>query len=248
MKYIFSLLLSVIMVLSSFTTAFASEDVTFTLESAQCKINRLFTIEMVAKSKKPLCAATFEFIYDSKMFEYRNIKVSDDESKISANDKNGCVTAVYLNTYGKDISDNTAIFTITFKAVKDGVGYIDFNVKECVDSNIEWLSIGNCTSAQIDVESTKDSLSNYSKTESTKTDKSESSTGKSKRKKATEPTTTPATIDEYGSLNDAESSNKLYLLIGFMFGCGLLIIILILYGIFQKYCNKNKDNNNKSSA
>ncbi len=245
MKYIFSFFLSVILVLSSFTTAFASENITFTLQSAQCKINRLFTIEMVAKSDKPLCAATFEFIYDSKMFEYRKIKVSDDESKISANEKNGCVTAVYLNTYGKDISDNTVIFSITFKAIKDGVGYIDFNVKECVDSNVEWFSIGNCTSAEINVESTKDSLSNSIKTENSKTDKSEPSTGKSNRKKSTEPTTTPATIDEYGSLNDAESSNKMYLLIGFMFGCGLLIIILIIYGIFKKYCNKN---NNKSSA
>ena len=240
MKYLFSFVLSILIVVSSATSAFSSENITFKLQNTECKTNRLFTVDMIAKCDKPLSAATFEFIYNTEMFEYRSIKVKDDESQISANCKNGSVKAVFLNTYGQNIDSDTAIFSITFKAIKAGTGYIDFNVEECVNSDIEWLDIGKCTSSTITITPSKSNISDSSSKNKTKKDKTNSDKDKSKSERVTEPiTTSSATIDEYGPINNSiENSNQLLLLIGFMFGCGLIIFIVFIIMILKKIAAK----------
>jgi hypothetical protein len=242
MKYFISFILSIIILTSSITSAFAAEDITFKLQDTQCKNNRLFTVNMIAKSEKPLSAATFEFVYDKEMFEYRSIKASDNESQVSANCKNGSIKAVFLNTYGQNIENDTVILSITFKAINEGTGYIDFNVKECVDSDVEWLDIGKCTSSKITVTPSKSNkISNSSSKNTTKKNKSDSKKDISKSERVTEPVTTiPSTIYEYGPLNDdIENSNKLLLGIGFMFGCGLIILIILIIMILKKIVAKN---------
>ena len=242
MKHLISFMFSIAILISSVTTTFASEDISFALQNTQCKVNRLFTVEMIAKSNKPLCAATFEFIYDTEMFEYRSIKVKDDKSQISANCKNSIVKAVFLNTYGLNINSDTAIFSITFKAIKEGTGYIDFNVEECVNSDVKWFEIGKCTSSTVTVTPSKSNdISNSSSKNKSNKDETNSEKDKSKSKRTTVPvTTTSSTIDEYGLLNnDIENSNKLLLLIGFMFGCGLIILIILIIMILKKIVAKN---------
>ena len=242
MKYIISFMLSAVILIFSVTSVIASENITFNLQNTQCKVDRLFTVNMIAKCDKPLCAATFEFIYDTEMFEYRSIKVNNNESQISANCKNNSVKVVFLNTYGQNIESDTVIFSVTFKAINVGTGYIDFNVEECVNNDVEWLTVGKCTSSTITVSPSKsqDISNSYSKSKSKK-DKSDSKKDKSKSERVTEPvTTSESTIDEFGALNnDIENSNKLLLLIGFMFGCGLIILIVLIIMILKKIVAKN---------
>lgn len=151
MKKLLSFLIIIILIFSSFVSVFAADAVSFDITDCESEKNRLFTIDVVAECNTKLSACTFEFTYDKNMIEFRSAKATDEESRITTNEKSNCLKAVYLNANGKSIKNGEAIFTLTFKAVNSGVGYIDFNVSDCVDSNVEFLDIGNCTSSKVTI-------------------------------------------------------------------------------------------------
>lgn len=124
----FFILIITVVLLSygSLITAYSANKVDFVLSDYNCDNNRLFTISMTADSDKKLCAASFEFTYDKSMFEFRSAKVSDKTSKIAYNELSDKVKLVLLNADGINIINGESIFTLTFKAVKSGTGYIDF--------------------------------------------------------------------------------------------------------------------------
>lgn len=240
----FILIITVVLLsCSSLITAYSANKVDFVLSDYVCDNNRLFTISMTADSDKKLCAASFEFTYDKSMFEFRSAKVSDKTSKIAYNELSDKVKLVFLNADGININNGESIFTLTFKAVKSGTGYIDFFVSDCVDSDINSIDAGKCTSAKITVNSKSEKSGLDKSNSSDKSEKSESSGSKSERKK-TEETTSVSTYDEIGQLNSFDNPNTRLLVIGIVLGASLIAAVMLAYNIFKRIkSNRNKRKN-----
>ena len=241
----FFILIVTVVLLSygSLITAYSANKVDFDLSDYNCDNNRLFTISMTADSDKKLCAASFEFTYDKSMFEFRSAKVSDKTSKIAYNELSDKVKLVFLNADGINIINGESIFTLTFKAVKSGTGYIDFFVSDCVDSDVNSIDAGKCTSAKITVNSKSEKSGSDKSNSSDKSEKSESSASKSERKK-TEGTTSVSTYDEIGQLNSFDNPNIRLLIIGIVLGASLIAAVMLAYNIFKRIkSNRNKRKN-----
>lgn len=238
----FFILIITVVLLSygSLITANAANKVDFVLSDYNCDNNRLFTISMTADSDKKLCAASFEFTYDKSIFEFRSAKVSDKSSKIAYNELSDKVKLVFLNADGINIINGESIFTLTFKAVKSGTGYIDFFVSDCVDLDVNSIDAGKCTSAKITVNSKSEKSGSDKSNSSDKSEKSETSGSKSERKK-TEETTSVSTYDEIGQLNSFDNPNTRLLIIGIVLGASLIAAVMLAYNIFKRIkSNRNK--------
>ncbi len=259
MKKLFILITTAVFILISITNVSANENVSFELTDCNCNKNRLFTVEMIATCSSPLSAASFEFTYDKSMFEYRSAKVADDDSQIAVNEMDDKIKAVYLNTYGKDIKNGEVIFTITFKAVKSGVGYIDFNVRDCVNSDVRSIDAGKCTSAKITVSgnsSDEDENSNNKTAKSKNSSDSENKAGKKSSRDKDEAIEAAATADELGALNPIDDKSTRFLIIGICIGVSILALFLLAFYIGRHSMKKDKndddsdeinDKNNESS-
>lgn len=223
------------MILFSSINCFAAESVDFSVEDCETPINRLFTVNVTAKSDIAISAATFEFTYDKSMFEYRSTKAYYDDSQIAANETDDKLKIVFLNTYGQNIKDGDIIFTITFKAVKSGYGYIDFSVYDCVDSNVEFMDVGKCTSSKVTVNDKSSSISEKSKNSNNKSDGKSSS--KSSRNNEED-----STIDELGILNPLDDKSTRFLIIGIAIGAGIIGIIFVAYTVGKHSVQKKNDN------
>lgn len=243
LRFLIFIITVVLLSYGSLITAFSANKVDFVLSDYNCDNNRLFTISMTADSDKKLCAASFEFTYDKSMFEFRSAKVSDKTSKIAYNELSDKVKLVFLNADGINIINGEIIFTLTFKAVKSGTRYIDFFVSDCVDSDINSIDAGKCTSAKITVNSKSEKSGSDKSNSSDKSEKSESSGSKSERKK-TEETTSVSTYDEIGQLNSFDNPNIRLLIIGIVLGASLIAAVMLAYNIFKRIkSNRNKRKN-----
>lgn len=251
MKKLFSISIILILIFSSFVCTYAAEAVSFEITDCECDKNRLFTVDIVAKSDSKFSAGTFEFTYDKSMFEFRSAKVTDDNSRIMTNELSNSVKAVYLNANGKDIKNGEVIFTVTFKSVKSGEGYIDFTVSDCVNSNAEFIDIGKCTSAKITVsgsssdKSSSDS-SNSSNNSSSKNSKDSSNDGKSSSTRdKNQETTSDSTIDEMGLLNPIDDKSTRFLIIGIAIGVSAIVLFMLGYFITRKIFSRHKENDER---
>lgn len=229
-KKILIFYLAIVITVVTMFSAFATDNIDFKLNNVECNANRIFEIEVVASSGQGLCAVTFEFTYDKSMFEFRGTKSSETGASVKSNELDNCVKAVYLCADGADISGGKTIFTVTFKAIKAGTGYIDFSVYECVDQNIEFMQIGNCTSAKVNVKGNTDNVkstdnnSSKSSKSSENSEKSNSSKGKSTK---IETTTSQATVDNLGIINPINDNKMNYIFIGILIG-GLIVSALVV--------------------
>lgn len=243
LRFLIFIITVVLLSYGSLITAFSANKVDFVLSDYNCDNNRLFTISMTADSDKKLCAASFEFTYDKSMFEFRSAKVSDKSSKIAYNELSDKVKLVFLNADGINIINGESIFTLTFKSVKSGTGYIDFFVSDCVDSDVNSIDAAKCTSAKITVNSKSEKSGSDKSNSSDKSEKSESSGSKSERKK-TEETTSVSTYDEIGQLNSFDNPNTRLLIIGIVLGASLIAAVMLAYNIFKRIkSNRNKRKN-----
>ena len=249
MKRVIAFLTTIILLVMSVQCVFAESKVSFECGDKNCDNNRLVTIDVKADCDKKLCAATFEFTYDKSMFEYRSIKVVDDESMVTANELDNSIKVVYLNTYGKEINNKSTIFTITLKSINSGSGYLDFTVSDCVDSEVNSISVGSCTSAKITVNGTNADNGNANdkndKNSSNKND--DSNSGKSNRKDS-ETSTTTSSYDEMGLLNPIKDRNCVFLMLGSV-GAGVLVgIVFVAFKVGKSSAEKkNKDDKNGTS-
>ena len=243
LRFFISIITVVLLSYGSLITAYSANKVDFVLSDYNCDNNRLFTISMTADSDKKLCAASFEFTYDKSMLEFRSAKVSDKSSKIAYNELSDKVKLVLLNADGINIINGESIFTLTFKAVKSGTGYIDFFVSDCVDSDVNSIDAGKCTSAKITVNSKSEKSGSDKSNSSDKSEKSETSGSKNERKK-TEETTSVSTYDEIGQLNSFDNPNIRLLIIGIVLGASLIAAVMLAYNIFKRIkSNRNKRKN-----
>ena len=145
MKKLFSIILILVALLQiSLTSAFATASVSFEMQNADMKPNRLFSVALSANSGNRLSAATFEFTYDPDYIEFRKVKAVNNGSKIQVNKKSGKVKVVFLNSEGQNISGGSDVLTLDFKTIKEGTAYIDYTVNQCVDSDVNFMDVGSC--------------------------------------------------------------------------------------------------------
>ncbi len=202
MKRITIVLLCVILMLCSVISVSAVNDISFATTDAQCNNNRLFTVDVKAKSADNFSVATFEFTYDRSIIEYREVSC-DDSSYVRAHDNGKSVVVSYLCSDGVKIEEYTTIFTLKFKSVSEGETRLDYTVSNCVNSEVEDMPIGSCTSSLITVNSKTTSNNN-------ETPKNKNSISKNSSDNIESDTYQNAdtTIDQLGVLNDGYFNNN----------------------------------------
>lgn len=85
---LFSIILILVALLQiSLTSAFATASVSFEMQNADMKPNRLFSVALFANSGNRLSAATFEFTYDPDYIEFRKVKAVNNGSKFRSTRK-----------------------------------------------------------------------------------------------------------------------------------------------------------------
>lgn len=241
-KRIITFCIALLFVFNTMISAFAAEAIDFSLYNVECNVNRLIDIDVVATSRQNLSAVTIEFTYDKSMFEFRETTSADTNASVKSNETDKCVKAVYLCADGANINNGKTIFTITLKAIKAGTGYIDFNVIECVDKNVEFMQIGSCTSAKVTVNSSSHNNKNDDKSSDNadnSSDNNKSSNGKSVRNEAT---TSLSTADNLGTLNQINDNKANYIFIGVLIGFGIVIILSFAF-LFGRKTASIKNNN-----
>lgn len=234
MKKIYSIVLIIVMIIISSTlTAFAADSVSFELSGADAAPNRLVTLELKAKSLQKFCSALFEFSYDTKMLEFRSVKVSDNSSKIKANDLGGKVKVSFLNSDGLSITKMNTIFTITFKTSAQGSTFVDYQVSDCVDGNVNSLDVGQCSSSEITVSKTHNNNTDKNNKSESKSKDDNKSSGNSKRN-SKESATSSASIDEWGELNPINDKSTMFLIIGLVGGASLVTLVVLAFIIGRR--------------
>lgn len=208
MKRILSVIL-LIMLLSIIHVS-AADSVSFSADNIECKNNRLIEVNINAECGKKLSAATFEFSFDKSILEFRGVGTPNG-TIVEYNEKTDSVKLSYLCKNGAEISTKAAVFTLKFKSINEGFTDISYSVYDCVDSDVEQLSIGSCTSGRVTVSAkAPDSVGTVEKSgsASAKTQKSTSgSTKSSKSSKAlsaseNDSTTSPS-INNFGTFDSA---------------------------------------------
>lgn len=251
MKKLFSTLLIFIAVLQiSLISVFATTSVSFEMQNADMKPNRLFSVALSAKSVNRLSAATFEFTYDPDYIEFRKVKAVNNGSKIQVNKKSGKVKVVFLNSDGQNISDGSEILSFTFKTLKTGTTYIDYTVEQCVNSDVNFIDVGSCTASCVRI------YKNASGTvsggiSSSSNENSTQATGKGgKSKHPTEATTVNASDDKYIDYNPIKDKQIKFFLAGMGITAGCLAVLAVAYAIgkksAQKKAEKEKNHNDKT--
>ena len=242
MKKLFSITLILIAVLQiSLTSAFATESVSFEMQNADMKPNRLFSVALSANSGNRLSAATFEFTYDPDYIEFRKVKAVNNGSKIQVNKKSGKVKVVFLNSDGQNISDGSEILSFTFKTLKTGTTYIDYTVEQCVNSDVNFIDVGSCTASCVRI------YKNASGTvsggiSSSSNENSTQATGKGgKSKHPTEPTTVNASDDKYIDYNPIKDKQIKFFLAGMGITAGCLAVLAVAYAIGKKSAQKKAE-------
>lgn len=240
-KRIINSCIALLFILSTLFSASALDKAGFKLSSTECNISRLFDVEVIADGRNSLCAVTFEFTYDKSMFEFREAKSDNPNASIKANEKSDCVKVVYLCSDGVDSSSGNTIFTLTFKAIKAGTGYIDFNVYECVNQNVEFMNIDNCTSAKIVVNKSSDdnkSEDDVASGSSENSKRNKSDNGQSTRNGTNSDTTaSQSTVDNIGTLNSVSSNKGSYIFIGILIGFAIIIVLSFAFLFGRKTAN-----------
>lgn len=251
MKKLFSIILILVALLQiSLTSAFATASVSFEMQNADMKPNRLFSVALSANSANRLSAATFEFTYDADYIEFRKIKAVNNGSKIQVNKKSGKVKVVFLNSEGQNISGGSDVLTLDFKTIKEGTAYIDYTVNQCVDSDVNFMDVGSCTASCIRIyKNASGTVSGGSSSSSNKN--STQATGKGgKSKHPTEPTTVNASDDEYIDYNPIKDKQIKFFLAGMGITAGCLAILAVAYAIgkksAQKKAEKEKNHNDNT--
>lgn len=253
MKKLFSITLILIAVLQiSLTSAFATESVSFEMQNADMKPNRLFSVALSANSGNRLSAATFEFTYDPDYIEFRKVKAVNNGSKIQVNKKSGKVKVVFLNSEGQNISGGSDVLTLDFKTIKEGTAYIDYTVNQCVDSDVNFIDVGSCTASCVRIyKNASGTVGGASISSNNNKSSTRSTTGKGgKSKHPTEPTTVNASDDKYIDYNPIKDKQIKFFLAGMGITAGCLAVLAVAYAIgkksAQKKAEKEKNHNDKT--
>lgn len=130
----------------------AQGSVSFSLEGADAKKGRLFTVSLNAQgdcNDFSACRVTIE--YDSSKIAFRELSIEDSESEIEHTEKDGRITLVFLSVNGIDITDKKCIAKITFKAENSGTAPITLSADQCIDNSANDLAVGSTSGVDIEI-------------------------------------------------------------------------------------------------
>lgn len=241
MKRFVSVLLLFLMIFSSSITAFALDDISFSINSSDCKVNRLVNFDVVASGNTSLCAATFDFEYDKSLLEFRSADAVNENFTVKYNELENSVRVIFLNPNGVDIKDKSTIFTLTLKTIDSGVTNIDYSVSECVGKDVNFFTVGNCTSDKITIYGTSSDTLDDSKSSNSKNKKATNNkyTGKSKAVDSSE----NATFDEFGVLNPIYDKDFELIFVGIAIGVGAVVLLGLVFYLGKVSSSKNSKEN-----
>ena len=203
------LLLILVICVIPVTRVCAADSVSFSVDSIECKNNRLIEVNVNAQCGKKLSAALFEFSYDKSILEFRGVKTPSDSMTEYNENANGFKLS-YLCADGADISASSPIFTLKFKSVGEGRTNIAYSVSDCVDSDVQQMTIGDCTSGSVTVTSkAKDTgsapaknSSQTSKTASKSKSSKQSASSSTAKKESDGATGDSSSYKDLGNVND----------------------------------------------
>lgn len=232
MKKVISLMIVTIFVFISAVSVFAVDNtVTFKTVDTECKKGRLFTVDIIAKSSDKLSAVLFKFSYDRSLIEYRSVSTTAD-SMVYGYDTGSTVNVSYLCKDGKNISDDTVIFTLKFKALEVGKTDLLYTAYDCVNSAVQDLQISQCTSGTLSIKEQGLELKNDA--DNLDVDESEIIYDDSKDG-------VTSTLDELGILNGKFSDNGIFMLVvGILSGLAVAVLCFMLYLFIIKRKIKSK--------
>ena len=245
--------LILILLLSLPVSASAASAVSFETTDVFCRADRVIEVNVKATCDKKLSAAIFSFQYDKTVLEFRKA-TAPSGAQVAYNEASDSVKVSYLCSNGADIRQSNKLFTLTFKTLKNGSSDIGFTVKDCVDSDVQSMTIGNCTAGKVTVSSTasdkvgtvEKSSSKYktSSQKSTSGKQQKSTKAKTKATKATQETTTA--IKDLGKVNnilhnDSEKLTPLIIL------CASIAIAAAFIGYIVFKIKTYKENKKKDS-
>ncbi len=204
MKRIISVIM-LIMLLSAIHVS-AADSVSFSLDSIECRNNRLIEVNFNAECGKKLSAATFEFSFDKSILEFRGVGTSSG-TVVEYNEKSNSVKLSCLCKDGTDISSKSAIFTLKFKSINEGSTDISYTVFDCVDSDVQQMMIGSCSSGRVTVTAkASDSVGTVEKSDSTSKKNAKNTSGTSKSSKTSKSVSSSETDSTTLSHNNSPST------------------------------------------
>lgn len=234
MKKLILILFTVVFIFLSAFSAFAvdANSVAFKTENISCSKGRLFTVDVKANSPEKLSSVTFKFTYDRKLIEYRNVS-TDSESVVSAYDNGNTLNVSYLCTYGKNVSENSTIFTLQFKALDNGECDLSYTAYNCVSPSINDIETSECIGSTVTISNSGNEISSTSKAEHSK--------GTSQDAIVNNESMSQSTADEAIELNSKLQDNTTFmLLVGVLCGLAVGVLCFILYLCVVKRKNKAK--------
>ncbi len=238
-KILSTILTAVTILLFTVSSVNAAEKIEFELSPSSTEKDRLFTVNMKLNSNEKFSAGIFDFHYDNGMFEYRKAETLDDSSKISVNETDDKLRIVFLNENGIKCN-NSDIFSITFKAVNYGGGYIDFNIDQCINSEAEFLEIGKCVSGKITVLEKSNSKNYNTKGKTTLSDDKYEGSGKSERE-----STSIASVDvkpsDIKGFSPIANRDIAFFISGIGIAASSVLAFYIIYRIFKRIQKQKKD-------
>lgn len=247
-------LLTVLCILIFFTVQFqsvnAAETVSFKVDFAECRKDRLVDVAVNAYSTHTLSAATFSFSFNKNVLEFRKASVSGG-AQLEYHETDDEIKLCYLNARGAEISSFAPIFTLTFYALAEGESDIHFQVDGCTDSSAQFLDAGSCTAGKVTVTGAAAQNSKTAEGSTVQTPDAGSSdkaaSGKSIKATNGSYERTTAAVNDMGTVNNVISrdSDKLTPLI--VLAVSLVIAIAFTgYLIFRKLSpRKNEKQNDK---
>ncbi|MGN1050835.1 MAG: cohesin domain-containing protein [Acutalibacteraceae bacterium] len=240
-KTIFFLCLTIFMLSYAVMTAsFSAKErgADFLLRSDTVKKGRIFEIDIYARGTS-LSSAIISLSYDESLISYRSINTYGNSEK-RVYEQKGKTSFIYLCSEGCNISKETKIATVSFKANSEGKAKIDLSLSQCVDkelSDVDINSICGCTvnisQKGIKVVTDKKSLSLKTKGEEKAKD-ADSSDNKSYKESAKEKEKSTAEISVDKGLAP-------------YFIGGAVVLFVVLIALFSYNIGKKANQNNSKN-
>lgn len=138
MKRLFSLIALAAFIFCIGCFSASASGVLFSATDVETKNNRIFTVTVSGSGPEALCAAQFDFTYNSSIIEFRSAKAADSGSAVKFHEDNGSLRLIFLNENGVDLSESPQLFTVDFKAENlTEEQTISFTVSDCVNFSVE---------------------------------------------------------------------------------------------------------------
>jgi len=147
LKRFIAIVLCLVTIFASVVIINAENSVSVRSGDVKVNNNRLFDVDIYVDSFFSFTAATFEFSYDNRMMEYREVSTEVSGGMVRATDKESKVKAIFLKNDGVSANGEVKLFSVKFKSIAEGSCNVAISMYDVVDNNA--MSTNNETSTQI---------------------------------------------------------------------------------------------------